>query len=132
MKVVYQGHKHCELTHLDSAVNIHTDAPRDNHGLGQSFSPTDLTSISLGSCMLTVIAIQAEKEGLDLGGSYAEVEKEMNASPRRIGRIGVHLHLPSHLDLSWRERLENYAHTCPVKLSLNPEIKLNLVFSYDA
>lgn len=130
MSVIYQGEKHCELTHGPSGQIIATDAPKDNNGRGEAFSPTDLCAVSLATCMLTVMAIQAEKEGVDLRGSTARVTKEMQASPRRISKIGVTLSLPSHLSAEWRQKLETTAHHCPVKLSLHPDIQLDVVFQY--
>lgn len=131
MNVVYQGEKHCELMHEPSGSKIETDAPKDNNGRGEAFSPTDLCSVSLASCMLTVMAIAAEKEGLSLKGATAAVSKEMRADPRRIGRIGVDVRLPASLTPDRRSRLETIAQNCPVKLSLNPEIELAVSFRYD-
>lgn len=131
MKVVYEGEKHCQLTHGPSGRQVETDAPKDNNGRGEAFSPTDLCAVSLGTCMLTVMAIAAEKEGVDLKGSSVDVSKEMKANPRRIGRIGVSLRLPKQLTPEWRAKLEDIAKTCPVKYSLHPEIEIGLSFSYD-
>ncbi|MBX3039719.1 MAG: OsmC family protein [Bdellovibrionaceae bacterium] len=130
MNVLYQGEKHCELTHGPSGQIIATDAPKDNNGRGEAFSPTDLCAVSLATCMLTVMAINAEKENVNLNGATAEVTKEMQASPRRISRIGVSLRLPSSLSSEWREKLEQIAHNCPVKLSLHPDIKIDVAFQY--
>lgn len=131
MKVVYEGEKHCQLTHGPSGENIVTDAPKDNNGRGEAFSPTDLCAVSLGACMLTVMAIAAEKEGVSLKGSTADVTKEMKANPRRIGRLGVTLRLPKDLGPEWRTKLEDIAHTCPVHHSLHPDIEIDLKFAYD-
>ncbi|MBX2987816.1 MAG: OsmC family protein [Bdellovibrionaceae bacterium] len=131
MNIVYQGDKHCELTHGPSGARIETDAPKDNNGRGEAFSPTDLCAVSLASCKLTVMAIAAEKEGVDLKGSRAVVSKEMAANPRRIGRLGVELHLPARLTPEWRKKLEEVARHCPVRLSLHPDVKVDAVFHYD-
>lgn len=131
MKATYTGEKHCQLFHEPSGSEISTDAPKDNHGRGEAFSPTDLCSISLGSCMLTVMAIAAEKEGLSLLGSEVEVLKGMKADPRRIGTLGVKLRLPQALSIDWRTKLENIALNCPVKLSLHPDIDFQIQFQYD-
>ncbi len=131
MTVAYRGEKHCELVHGPSGRHIDTDAPKDNNGRGEAFSPTDLCSISLASRMITIMAIAAEKEGQSLEGAHAEVEKEMKAEPRRIGRIGLTLHLPSKLDATWREKLEKAAMNCPVKLSLHPDVVIDAKFRYD-
>lgn len=130
MSIVYQGEKHCELTHGPSGQIISTDAPKDNNGRGEAFSPTDLCAVSLGTCMLTVMAIQAEKENISLHGSSAHVTKDMQAAPRKISRIGVQLNLPAALSQEWRQRLEQVAQTCPVKLSLHPDIVTDIRFHY--
>lgn len=131
MKVVYEGEKHCELTHGPSGVKISTDAPKDNNGRGEAFSPTDLCAVSLATCQLTVMAIGSEKDGIVLKGAWADVAKEMQANPRRIKSIKVHTHLPAALSAEWRERLERIAKTCPVRLSLHPEIQIDEAFIYD-
>lgn len=131
MSLVYQGEKHCELVHEPSGSRIQTDAPKDNHGRGEAFSPTDLCSVSLGSCMLTVMAIEAEKEGLVLNGARASVTKEMTPAPRRIGRLGVEVHLPSKLTPEWRKKLEEIGAGCPVKRSLHPDIVVDVKYHYD-
>lgn len=130
MTAIYTGEKHCEITHGPSNSMIETDAPKDNHGRGQAFSPTDLMSASLSVCMLTVMGIQADLKGWDMKGSKARVIKEMAASPRRIGKLTAHLELPAHLTEEARSHLEKTALNCPVKLSLHPEINLDIKFSY--
>lgn len=130
MSVIYQGDKHCDLTHGPSGARISTDAPKDNHGRGEAFSPTDLLTVSLASCILTTIAIFAEKEGVSIKGATADVTKEMTAQPRRVGRIGLQLRLPSHLSPEWRIRCEEIAHKCPVSLSLHPDVKVDLSIQY--
>lgn len=105
MNVIYQGEKHCELTHGPSGVKISTDAPRDNMGLGQAFSPTDLLSVSLASCILTTMAIIFEKDGIDLKGAWSSVEKEMTTAPRRVGKISLEIHLPKKLTAEQRQKL---------------------------
>lgn len=131
MKTIYVGDKHCDLTHGPSGSQISTDAPKDNNGRGEDFSPTDLCAVSLASCMLTVMAINAEKEGVSIKGSTADVVKEMKADPRRIGKLTVELHMPAKLTDEWRKKLEQIAHTCPVKQSLNPNIEYDIRFAYD-
>lgn len=132
MTLVYTGKKHCDITHAPSNAVISTDAPKDNHGLGQAFSPTDLTAASLGSCMLTVMGIQADLKGWDMNGSSAHVIKEMTTNPRRIAKLTVHLKLPDHLDQAARSHLEKTASGCPVKYSLHPEIIFDIKFNYVA
>lgn len=127
----YLGNKRVELEHLDSGAKMITDAPKDNQGEGRSFSPTDLFSSSLGACMMTVMAIYAERKNIGVEGMRFELEKHMNASPRRVGRLPITLHLPSALAAEEREQLERVAHACPVYLSLHPDVQVDLVFAYD-
>lgn len=131
MTALYEGEKHCEITHEPSSSKIGTDAPRDNNGKGQLFSPTDLVGAALGSCMLTVMAIGAEKDGVMLKGSRVNVEKEMSAHPRKIAKLTVSLHMPQSIPHEYRKKLEDIAHNCPVKLSLSSEMQIPVVFHYD-
>lgn len=130
MTAVYLGEKHCEITHAPSKAIIETDAPKDNHGRGEAFSPTDLMTASLGVCMLTVMGIQADLKGWNMKGSTARIVKEMSASPRRISKILAHLTMPAHLNEEARNHLEKTASSCPVKLSLHPDIILDIKFNY--
>jgi len=131
MHAVYEGEKHCEITHEPSSSKIATDAPKDNNGKGELFSPTDLVGAALSSCMLTVMAIAAEKDGVELKGSRAEITKEMNANPRRIAKLNVILHLPQSVPHDYRKKIEAIANTCPVKQSLSPEVTIPVLFHYD-
>lgn len=131
MTALYQGEKHCELTHGPSNSVIHTDAPKDNNGKGEAFSPTDLVGAAMGSCMLTVMSIVAERDGVDLKGSKVEVEKEMGTNPRRIIKLNVVLHLPKAVPSDYRQKIENTAMTCPVKQSVHPEMQVPVEFIYD-
>lgn len=127
----YAGHLRTEATHTASGNAIKTDAPTDNHGRGEAFSPTDLVSTALGTCMMTIMGIVAERRQLDLVDSTFAVEKHMSAeAPRRIAQIDVTFSLPAALSPSDRALLERSAHTCPVTLSLHPDIKQNIVFEY--
>ncbi len=128
----YLGNKRVELTHGPTGSQIITDAPKDNNGEGTTFSPTDLTTASLGACMLTVMSIFAERNGLDLQGSHFALEKHMQENPRRIAKIVVQLHLPASLPEAERVKLERVAHTCPVHKSLSTETEIDLSFAYDA
>ena len=130
MMAVYMGEKHCKITHGPSNAVIETDAPKDNHGLGQAFSPTDLMAASLGVCMLTVMGIQADLKGWNMVGAEARIVKEMATNPRRIGKLTAHIEMPSHLNEEARNHLEKTASSCPVKYSLNPEIVLDIQFKY--
>lgn len=130
MSGVYQGEKHCELKHGPSGSKLETDAPKDNHGKGEKFSPTDLVGAALGSCIVTTMAILTEKEGLNLTGAQFEVQKIMGSDPRRIAELFVSLNLPGHLSADDRLRLEAIARSCPVQMSLHPNIKVHLQFNY--
>jgi len=131
MKVVYEGEKHCLATHGPSRSTLETDAPKDNNGRGERFSPTDLLGAALGSCMLTVMGINADKENIEMKNSWAEVSKEMTAAPRKIKTLSVHLHLPKNWNQEVRSRYEQIALNCPVKLSLHPSVDLPIHFFYD-
>lgn len=127
----YLGEKRVESTHSLSGVNLVTDAPKDNNGLGRSFSPTDLIATALGSCVLTTIAIVADRHGLDITGSHFEVEKIMNEAPRRIGRLPLVIHLPISVPEHERSRLERAGLSCPVHHSLLSDIPTEIRFLWD-
>ncbi|KYG60595.1 OsmC family protein [Bdellovibrio bacteriovorus] len=131
MEAHYQGEKHCELTHVPSGARIGTDAPKDNNGKGELFSPTDLLGAATGSCMLTVMAIAADKDGVELKGSRVTVEKEMALNPRRVAKLHIVLHLPQSVPHDYRKKLEDIALNCPVKLSLHPDLQTPILFHYD-
>ncbi len=124
----YEGEKHCSVVHAPSSSTIETDAPLDNNGKGQRFSPTDLVAAALGTCILTVMSILAERDGVDMKGATATVEKTMTASPRRIASLVVTITMPPGIDPSFRIKLENAADTCPVRKSLHPDIAAPIVF----
>lgn len=130
MTTEYQGEKHCESSH-PSQAKIQTDAPKDNNGKGEAFSPTDLLGAATVSCMLTVLGINADKEGIELKGSHGSVTKEMASNPRRISKLTLNLHLPKVLNEETRTRFEHIALNCPVKLSLHPEMQIPVSFHYD-
>ncbi len=128
----YEGHLRTEATHTASGTVIQTDAPVDNHGRGEAFSPTDLVGTALGTCILTTMAIVAERHDLDLIGSSFRMEKMMSQEPpRRIAQLTVELHLPATLSPADRALMERTAQTCPVALSLNPEIRQEVRFVYE-
>lgn len=130
--VDYTGELHCRLVHGPSGTEIETDAPQDNAGKGEAFSPTDLLAASLTSCMLTTMAIKARPEGIELERASGTVEKRMTTeSPRRVRQLIAELHLPEALAPAQRARLEEIARTCPVSLSLSPEVRVDLSFVYD-
>ncbi len=131
MKAIYMGGLRTEVTHLKSGNKIITDAPPDNNGRGEAFSPTDLTCASLNSCMMTLMGILAEREQIDLAGLKAEIVKVMASSPRKIAEVQItftHDNLVA-TDIQ-KEKLKRAALTCPVALSLNDELKQNIVFNF--
>jgi uncharacterized OsmC-like protein len=121
--VLYNGGLRTECTHVKSGNSFVTDAPIDNNGLGQAFSPTDTVATGLASCMLTMMGIKASGMELDLEGSKAEVTKHMAANPRRISKIEVTLSLPLNVTDKDRKILTHTANTCPVLYSLHPDIE---------
>lgn len=127
---VYQGQKHCELVHEPSGSKIETDAPKDNNGLGEKFSPTDLVGAALASCVLTTMAMVAERDGLSIVGARAEVQKEMTDKPRRIGTLRLDVSLPATLNQNHRRKLEETAKHCPVHRSLHPDVQIPMTFTY--
>jgi putative redox protein len=133
ISVEYEGDLHCLSIHGPSQAALSTDAPRDNLGKGETFSPTDLTATSLGVCMLTTMAIVAAKRSLDveLSGTRAIVRKHMTATgPRRIQKIEVNIEVPLPDSHAARETLEQAALRCPVALSLHPEIEKAVSFNW--
>lgn len=126
----YDGEKHCHVVHQPSTSTLETDAPKDNYGKGEAFSPTDLLGAALGACILTTIAIVFEKEGLNFKGAQAEVSKQMLASPRRIAKLDVRITFPKGVSPEFREKIEKIAHACPVHKSLHPDIEIPMSFIY--
>jgi uncharacterized OsmC-like protein len=129
--VRYAGGKKCDLTHQEG-VTLRTDAPRDIGGDASAFSPTDLVAAGLASCILTTIAMWAERQGIDITGATARVEKGMSTppSPRRIARLPVVVTLPASLPPEMRERAERIGHACPVHASLHPEVDAPIEYRY--
>ena len=125
----YEGSLRCSLTHGPSGTVIETDAPLDNHGKGERFSPTDLVAAALPACIMTIIGIVADRHGLDVRGMTASVRKEMSAAPpRRIARLPVRIEIPLPPDHPQRAMLENAAHTCPVHKSLGADVESPIEF----
>jgi putative redox protein len=127
--VVYNGELRTTCTHLKSGSAIETDAPPDNHGKGERFSPTDLMSTSLATCMVTVMGIKARSMGFDLNDIKVEVLKIMKADPRRVGGIDLTFHIPDSLknvEEKTKVILKNTAETCPVMKSIHPEIEVKI------
>lgn len=129
-KVVYLGDLRTECTHLRSNNKFITDAPLDNNGKGEAFSPTDTVATALASCMMTVMGIKARDMEVELKGTTALITKHMAADPRRISGIDVVVELPSNVDARSRKILENTARTCPVLQSLHPDIKKDITFNW--
>ena len=131
INVVYEGDLHCRLTHGPSGAEIFTDAPKDNHGKGEAFSPTDLVAAAIGSCMLTVMGIFAKRHQINLAGTRLRVQKEMIQEPaRRIGQLKIEIQFPKTIPEECRRTLENTAMTCPVHKSLHPDVKIPVTFEY--
>ena len=130
--VVYDGNLRTVCTHLKSGTAIETDAPPDNQGRGDRFSPSDLVATALGACMMTIMGIKARDMQVDLEGVKIEVEKIMKADPRRIGGINLTFHFPDSLEVTQKQKtiLENAAHTCPVIYSIHPDIAVNVQFNW--
>lgn len=128
--VVYEGNLRVRNTHLKSENIFLTDAPTDNNGKGEAFSPTDVVATALASCMLTIMGILAEREHIDLVGTEANITKTMASNPRRISKIEVQFTFPTNYDDSTKKKLENAALTCPVHHSLHPDIDKDIQFIY--
>lgn len=130
-EITYTGDLRNSATHLHSGATIITDAPIDNNGKGEAFSPTDLLATSLGVCMLTIMGIVAERNGIDMKNTKADVVKIMGNNPRKVKEIGVFIYFPNQ-EYTEKEKslLENAARTCPVALSLHPEIKQDLILNF--
>lgn len=129
-KVIYKGDLRTESTHLQSGTTILTDAPTDNHGKGEAFSPTDMVANSLATCMFSIMGIKAKAMNLDLVDSTAEVTKIMQAEPRMIAEIIVSFEMNAVIDEKSKTILERAAMTCPVFLSLNTDIKKTIRFNW--
>ena len=130
--ITYQGNLRCSAVHVPSSCAIETDAPVDNEGQGERFSPTDLVGAALGTCMATIMGILARRKGISLEGMKIKVAKTMSATPpRRIAKLETHIHMPLPADHPERASLERGALTCPVHQSLHPEIEAPVVFHYE-
>ncbi len=132
MRTTYLGKLRTEIEHTQSGNKIMTDAPLDNHGKGEYFSPTDLFASALGSCMLTIMGISAQSYGFSLDGTTIETEKVMAANPRRVAEIHIDIYFPKGNNYGEKEKrlIESAAKTCPVANSLHPDIKKIINFHY--
>lgn len=128
-KIIYNGDLRTECTHIRSGQTIITDAPVDNNGKGEAFSPTDLAATSLGSCMITIMGISARNHEIDIDGATLEVTKHMASDPRRISGIDIKVYMPDK-SYSKKEKtiLEKAGRTCPLAFSLHPDIVQNIEF----
>ena len=129
-KITYQGELRTTCIHLQSGTEILTDAPTDNHGKGEAFSPTDLVATALGSCMVSIMAIKTRDLDLELKDSTLEVTKIMQAEPRKIAKIVVVLNMSITTSDKNKTILERAAMTCPVLLSLHPDIEKEVTFNW--
>lgn len=129
--ITYQGNLRCKAVHLQSSSTIETDAPTDNRGKGERFSPTDLLCVSLATCMITTMGIKAADMKLDLSNSKADVQKHMASDPRRVARIEVTVSLPGNINEKERLILEKTGSNCPVAKSVHPDIELDLKYEWD-
>ena len=130
IKTTYVGGLRTEAIHIQSGAKILTDAPLDNHGKGEAFSPTDLVCSALGSCMLTIIGISSETHNFDIDGTEMEITKTMGTDPRRIAEIRIEFNFPMDYTDKQKRIIEASAHACPVGHSLHPETKQTITFNY--
>src|SRR5690554_4458754 len=131
-QIYYKGNLRTEITHNNSGSVIQTDAPLDNHGKGQLFSPTDLTASSLAACMITLMGISANSHGFVLGAVHADINKIMASNPRRIDKIQINLRFPdSKYDNKQKSFLKTAALNCPVAKSIHPDIVQDITFDFE-
>jgi len=129
--IIYQGDLRCSATHLQSGTVIQTDAPIDNRGKGEKFSPTDTLCVSLATCIITPMALKASDMGVELKDTKIDVTKYMLKDPRRVGQVDITIHFPElQLDESQKSTLEITGNNCPVAKSLNPELRLNIQYNW--
>lgn len=129
--VEYKGDLHCEAIHNQSGTSLVTDAPKDNHGRGESFSPTDLVATALGSCILSIMGIAARRLEIDISGATASVDKIMENKPaRRIGELSVMIRVPLDVSEKNQKILQRAALSCPVHKSLHADVRLPIEFSW--
>lgn len=126
----YEGDLRVSLTHDPSGSTLETDAPKDNQGKGSRFSPTDLVTAALSSCMITIMGIVARRDGINLTGLTFKAEKHMNENPRKVGKIMIEFIMPKGLTEDQKKKLEKAAHTCPVHHSLHPDVVKDIKFIY--
>ena len=130
IRTIYTGHFHTEAIHLQSGNKIETDAPLDNNGKGECFSPTDLFATSLGSCILTVLGMAANTHGFSIEGTRIETEKIMATNPRRVGELKLDIYFPYNYTGKEMKIIKMTINTCPVANSLHPDIVKNITFHF--
>ncbi|RYX81671.1 OsmC family peroxiredoxin [bacterium] len=131
IEISYTGDLHCEATHGPSGSVIQTDAPKDNQGKGEAFSPTDLLATALATCILTTMGIMARRLEVDMTGATARVDKIMSSEgPRRVAALPLVISMPAGISELNRTKLEAAAQTCPVAKSLHPDVKKTLTFEW--
>ncbi len=131
VETTYIGDLRTENIHVQSGTQILTDAPTDNQGKGEAFSPTDLLAVALGTCILTTIAIKTRNNGIDIEGAKCSVNKIMTASPpRRVAELQIKIQFPKQYTASEQQLLEEIAHNCPVYLSLHPDLVKTVDFGW--
>lgn len=129
--IIYQGDLRCKAMHLQSGTVVETDAPTDNRGKGEKFSPTDTLCVSLATCIITTMALKARDMNIELKDTKIDVTKHMLSDPRRIGEIDVVLNFPSlQLDAKDKLILERIGNNCPVTKSLHPDLKMNIQYNW--
>ena len=130
--IIYTGQLRCSATHNQSGSVIETDAPTDNRGKGERFSPTDLLCVSLGTCIITTMGIKAADMGIDLNGATLQVQKHMYSEPRRVGKIEVSIGLPPALQLGDKDKtiLQRVGDNCPVQKSIHPDIETVVMYNW--
>ncbi len=130
-EIIYAGDLHTDARHIRSGNIIQTDAPTDNNGKGEAFSPTDLVAAALGSCVLTIMGIAARNHNIDMTGATAQVNKVMLANPRRIGKLEVMIQMPEgNFTEKEKKILDKAAHGCPVKQSLHPDLEETIIIKW--
>ena len=129
--IIYEGDLRCSATHLQSGTVIETDAPTDNRGKGEKFSPTDSLCVALGTCIITTMALKARDMNIELKDTKIEITKHMLKDPRRVGQIDVTLHFPNlGLNEEQRSTLETTGNNCPVAKSLHPDLNMNIQYKW--
>ncbi len=130
--IIYKGDLRCECTHLQSGTQIETDAPTDNRGKGERFSPTDTLCVALATCIVTTMALKANDMNINLAGTKIDVTKHMIADPRRIGKIDIVLHFDSILHLEEKDKtiLKRVGDNCPVAKSLHPNLEIDITYNW--